>query len=142
MQCAICEKSISPRQRKEHLDTEHNLDPTLIEWIQRVYHRVNASLKDSNAKKFMMYELRLDVLMPYSALPKKYRNVHQCPYTFLALKTFKINSEIRDLDIIYEKLQKYSLDSPRDRIIEVLKVTRTTGLEHPKVLGISLKKTD
>ena len=63
-------------------------------------------------------------------------------YILSCKELFKINSEIRDLDIIYEKLQKYSPDSPRDRIIEVLKVTRTTGLEHAKVLGISLKKTD
>ncbi|MGG6459940.1 MAG: hypothetical protein ACM3JQ_00795 [Candidatus Eiseniibacteriota bacterium] len=33
MKCAICDKSISLRQRKEHLDTEHNLDPRIIEWI-------------------------------------------------------------------------------------------------------------
>ena len=89
MQCAICEKSISPRQRKEHLDTEHNLDPTLIEWIQRVYHRVNKYLKDSNAKKFMMYELRLDVLMPpIQHCPKNTEMYHQCLHTFLAVKSF------------------------------------------------------
>lgn len=33
MKWAICEKSISLRRRREHLDTEHNLDPRLIEWI-------------------------------------------------------------------------------------------------------------
>jgi hypothetical protein len=33
MKCAISEKSISLGQRKKHLDTEHNLDPRLIEWI-------------------------------------------------------------------------------------------------------------
>lgn len=33
MKCAICEKSVSLRQRKAHFDTEHNLDPKIIEWI-------------------------------------------------------------------------------------------------------------
>ena len=33
MNCAICGKSISPIKRKGHLDTEHNLNPRVIEWI-------------------------------------------------------------------------------------------------------------
>jgi hypothetical protein len=33
MICALCGKNLGQRQRKAHLDTEHNFDPKLIEWI-------------------------------------------------------------------------------------------------------------
>jgi CHAD domain-containing protein len=55
---------------------------------------------------------------------------------------FKINSEIRDFDIIYEKLQKYPPNSDRDKIIEDLKVTRTTRIERAKEIALPLKNTD
>jgi len=48
MKCAICEKSISLRQREAHLDTEHNLDPKLIEWIVEFDDRVS-KLEEKNS---------------------------------------------------------------------------------------------
>jgi len=44
MKCAICEKSISPRQRKAHLDTE---DPKMIEWIVEFDDRLS-NLEEKN----------------------------------------------------------------------------------------------
>ena len=55
---------------------------------------------------------------------------------------FKINSEIRDFDIINEKLQKYPSNAQRDSIIETLKETRNAKLETAKTVALSLKSTD
>ena len=54
---------------------------------------------------------------------------------------FKINSEIRDLDIIYEKLQKYPPNDSRNKIIDSLKETRVTKLEYAKNIAL-LNNTD
>ena len=53
-------------------------------------------------------------------------------YILSAKELFKINSEIRDLDIIYEKLQKYPANDNRNKIIDSLKETRVTKLEYAK----------
>ena len=62
-------------------------------------------------------------------------------YILNCKKLFKVNSEIRDLDIIQEKLQNYVNDAQKE-IIEKLKATRQTRLEHAGEIAISLKNTD
>ena len=63
-------------------------------------------------------------------------------YVLSCKELFKINSEVRDLDIIYEKLQKYPPNDNRNRVIDSLKETRTTRLDHAKNIALALNNTD
>ena len=63
-------------------------------------------------------------------------------YVLSCKELFKINSEVRDLDIIYEKLQKYPPNDSRNKIIDSLKETRVTKLEYAKNIALALNNTD
>ena len=116
----------------------------LSENLQRVNNRVNKYLIKPNAKQ--IHDVRTSIRRldaTFSTLPKKYRN--QSPlskYVLQCKELFKINSEIRDFDIIYEKLQKYPSSSQRDSIIEALKKIRRGRLERAKTIAVPLKSTD
>ena len=116
----------------------------LSENLQRVNKRVIKYLKDPNAKQIHDVRTairRLDAT--FLTLPKKYRNGSSLSeYVLKCKELFKVNSEIRDFDIIYEKLQKYPSNAQRDSVIEVLKTTRDSSLEHAKTLARSIKSTD
>jgi CHAD domain-containing protein len=116
----------------------------LSENLQRVNKRVIKYLKDPNAKQIHDVRTairRLDAT--FLTLPKKYRNGSSLSeYVLKCKELFKVNSEIRDFDIIYEKLQKYPSNPQRDSVIEVLKTTRDSSLEHAKTLARSIKSTD
>ena len=116
----------------------------LSENLQRVNNRVIKYLKDPNAKQIHDVRTairRLDAT--FLTLPKKYRNGSSLSeYVLKCKELFKVNSEIRDFDIIYEKLQKYPSNAQRDSVIEVLKTTRDSSLEHAKTLARSIKSTD
>lgn len=116
----------------------------LSENLQRVNNRINKYLKKPNAKQIHDVRTairRLDAT--FSTLPKKYRNGSSLSkYVLQCKELFKINSEIRDFDIINEKLQKYPSNAQRDSIIETLKETRNAKLETAKTVALSLKSTD
>ena len=116
----------------------------LSENLQRVNNRINKYLKKPNAKQIHDVRTairRLDAT--FSSLPKKYRNGSSLSkYVLQCKELFKINSEIRDFDIINEKLQKYPSNAQRDSIIETLKETRNAKLETAKTLALSLKGID
>ena len=116
----------------------------LNENLQRVNKRVIKYLKDPNAKQIHDVRTairRLDAT--FLTIPKKYRNGSPLSeYVLECKELFKVNSEIRDFDIIYEKLQKYPSNAQRDSVIEVLKTTRDSSLEHAKTLARSIKSTD
>jgi CHAD domain-containing protein len=116
----------------------------LSENLQRVHNRVNKYLKDPNAKQIHDVRTairRLDAT--FLILPKKYRNGSpMSEYVLKCKEFFKVNSEIRDYDIIYAKLQKYPSDAQRDSVIETLRATRDASLEHAKSIAGSLKSTD
>jgi CHAD domain-containing protein len=116
----------------------------LSENLQRVNKRVIKYLKDPNAKQIHDVRTairRLDAT--FLTLPKKYRNGSSLSeYVLKCKELFKVNSEIRDFDIIYEKLQKYPSNAQRDSVIEVLKATRDSSLERAKTLARSVKSTD
>lgn len=116
----------------------------LSENLQRVNNRINKYLKKPNAKQIHDVRTairRLDAT--FSTLPKKYRNGSSLSkYVLQCKELFKINSEIRDFDIINEKLQKYASSSQRDSIIETLKETRNAKLETAKTIALSLKSID
>jgi CHAD domain-containing protein len=116
----------------------------LSENLQRVNNRINKYLKKPNAKQIHDVRTairRLDAT--FSSLPKKYRiGSSLSKYVLQCKELFKINSEIRDFDIINEKLQKYPSNAQRDSIIETLKETRNAKLETAKTLALSLKGID
>jgi CHAD domain-containing protein len=116
----------------------------LSENLRRVHDRVNKYLKDPNAKQIHDVRTairRLDAT--FLILPKKYRNGSPLSeYVLKCKEFFKVNSEIRDYDIIYAKLQKYPSNVQRDNVIETLRATRDASLEHAKSIAGSLKSTD
>jgi len=84
---------------------------------------------------------RLDAT--FMLLPKNNRSHSSLSDYLLKCKEFfKVNSEIRDLDIIYEKLQKYSPNTQRNSLLETLKATRDAKLLHAKTIARSLKRID
>jgi len=113
----------------------------LHESLQRVNNRIKKYLKDPKAKN--IHDLRTSIRRldaAYSTLPKKYRTgSSMSTYILSCNELFKINSEIRDLDIIYEKLQKYPLNDNR---LDSLKETRVTKLEYAKNIALALNNTD
>jgi len=116
----------------------------LHENILRVSNRINKYLKDPNAKN--IHDIRTSIRRldaAFSTLPKKYRIGSSLSEYILSCKElFKVNSEIRDLDIIYEKLQKYPPNDNRNKVIDSLKETRVTRLEYAKNIALALKNTD
>jgi CHAD domain-containing protein len=116
----------------------------LHENLQSVNSRIKKYLKDPKAKN--IHDIRTSIRRlnaAYSTLPKKYRTGSSMSRYILSCKElFKINSEIRDLDIIYEKLQKYPPNDNRNKIIDALKGTRVTKLEYAKNTALVLNNTD
>jgi CHAD domain-containing protein len=116
----------------------------LNENLRRVHNRINKYLKDPNEKHIHDVRTairRLDAT--FLILPKNIRKGSPLSeYVLKCKEFFKVNSEIRDYDIIYEKLEKYSPNTQRDGVIEQLKAARDAKLEHAKDLANSLKSTD
>lgn len=84
---------------------------------------------------------RLDAT--FMLLPKNNRSHSSLSdYLVKCKEFFKVNSEIRDLDIIYEKLQEYHPNTQRNNLLESLKATRGAKLQHAKTIAHSLKKID
>ncbi len=117
---------------------------SLSENLQRVNNRVSKYLKTPNAKQ--IHDVRTSIRRldaTYLILPKKNRTGSSLSdYVLKCKEFFKVNSEIRDLDVIYEKLQKYPSNAQRNRVIEALKVSRDATLERAKTIARSLKSTD
>lgn len=117
---------------------------TLSENLQRVNNRVSKYLKTSNAKQ--IHDVRTSIRRldaTYLILPKKNRTGSSLSeYVLKCKEFFKVNSEIRDLDIIHEKLQKYPSNAQRNGVIEALKASRVATLERAKTIARSLKSTD
>ena len=61
---------------------------------------------------------------------------------FLFLYHSRMNSEIRDFDIIDEKLQKYPSSIQRDSIMGDLKKIRKVKLKRAMTIPVPLKNTD
>jgi CHAD domain-containing protein len=116
----------------------------LSENLRKVHNRINKYLKDANPKQIHDVRTairRLDAT--FLTLPKNYRKGSPLSdYVLKCKEFFKVNSDIRDLDIIYEKLQKYPSTPERDSVIEKLRTTRESNLEHAKEIADSLKSTD
>jgi CHAD domain-containing protein len=116
----------------------------LSENLQSVNNRINKYLKKPNAKQ--IHDIRTSIRRldaTFSTLPKRYRNgTSLSKYVLQCKELFKINSEIRDFDIIIEKLQKYPSSGQRDNIIEDLKKTKLARLQRAKTIAVPLKSID
>jgi CHAD domain-containing protein len=88
---------------------------SLSENLQSVNNRVSKYLKTPNAKQ--IHDVRTSIRRldaTYLILPKKNRTGSSLSdYVLKCKEFFKANSEIRDLDIIYERLQKYPSNAQR-----------------------------
>jgi CHAD domain-containing protein len=117
---------------------------SLSENLQRVNNRVSKYLKTPNAKQ--IHDVRTSIRRldaTYLILPKKNRTGSSISeYVLKCKEFFKVNSEIRDLDIIHEKLHKYPSNAQRNGVIEALKASRVATLERAKTIARSLKSTD
>ena len=117
---------------------------SLSENLQRVNNRVSKYLKTPNAKQ--IHDIRTSIRRldaTYLILPKKNRTGSSISeYVLKCKEFFKVNGEIRDLDIIHEKLQKYPSNAQRNGVIEALKASRVATLERTKTIARSLKSTD
>ncbi|HJS64346.1 MAG TPA: CHAD domain-containing protein [Nitrososphaeraceae archaeon] len=110
--------------------------------IERLNHRTNAYIKNSNEKN--IHDVRTSVRRfnsTFLSLPKKYRTgpMLLSEYNQIANKFFKINSKIRDYDIIFDILNNYPQNSQRDLVIDSIKKDRQSNLEKAKTIAISLK---
>jgi len=116
----------------------------LNENLKRVDNRVNKYLQTPNSKQIHDVRTairRLDAT--FMLLPKNSRSHSSLSDYLLKCKEFfKVNSEIRDLDIIYDKLQKYPSNTQRNSLLDSLKATRRAKLQHAKTIARSLKRID
>jgi len=114
----------------------------LHESIERLNSRTKAYIKNPNDKH--IHDVRTSVRRfnaTFLSLPKKYRTgpILLLEYNQITNKFFKVNSKIRDYDIIVQKLNNYTQSSQRDLVIDSIKKDRQLNLEKAKTIAITLK---
>ena len=115
---------------------------TLQENMQRVDKRVNDYLADSN--EVNIHDIRTAIRRvdaSFMSLPKNVRKKNRAyNYTTVSKRLFKINSQVRDYDIIYGKLEKYSSEPVYTELTESLKKRRDAKLRSARKIALSLRK--
>jgi CHAD domain-containing protein len=115
---------------------------TLQENMQRVDKRVNDYLADSNEGN--IHDIRTAIRRvdaSFMSLPKNVRKKNRAyNYTTVSKRLFKINSQVRDYDIIYGKLEKYSSEPVYIELTESLKKRRDAKLRKARNIALSLRK--
>jgi CHAD domain-containing protein len=110
--------------------------------VQRVDKRLNDYLKDPNENN--IHDIRSAIRRldaSFDSLPKKERNKNKIrDQITTAKRLFKINSQIRDYDIIYAKLEKYSADTVYTQLTDSLKSRRKTKLANAIKIATSLRQ--
>lgn len=113
----------------------------LHENLRRFDNKTNSYIKNSNEKN--IHDVRTSIRRFNAAfliLPKRYRKgCLLSDYNQLANKFFRVNSELRDMDIIQEKLNAYPQTDQRNIVIDLLKKNRQSSLEGAKSIALSLK---
>ena len=109
--------------------------------VKRVDNRLDDYIKDSNENNIHDIRTatrRLDA--SFTSLPKKMRRKTKIRnYVTTSKQLFKINSQVRDCDIILEKLQKYSSEPIYTRLIGSLNRKRKTKLASARKMALSLR---
>jgi CHAD domain-containing protein len=114
----------------------------LHENLRRFDSKTNNYVKNSNEKN--IHDIRTSLRRfnaAFLVLPKRYRK-KGCllsDYNQLGNKFFQVNSEIRDMDIIHEKLNGYAQTDQRNIVIDLLKKNRQSHLDGAKTIALSLK---
>lgn len=114
----------------------------LHENIERLNRKTNSYIKNADEKN--IHDVRTSVRRFNSAflsLPKKYRTESMLltNYNQIANEFFKLNSKIRDYDIIINRLANYTQNNQRDKIMDSIKKNRELDLEKAKSIAVSLK---
>jgi CHAD domain-containing protein len=114
----------------------------LQENIQRVDKRVNDYIADSNEGN--IHDIRTAIRKvdaSFRSLPKKVRKKSRVyDYITANKQLFKINSQVRDYDIIYGKLEKYSSEPVYTELTGALKKRRDAKLRKARNIALSLRK--
>jgi CHAD domain-containing protein len=109
--------------------------------VKRVDDRLNDYIKDSNENN--IHDIRTAtrrVDASYRSLPKKMRRKNKIrKYVTTSERLFKVNSQVRDCDIICEKLQKYSSEPIYTKLIGTLNRNRKTKLASARKIALSLR---
>ena len=109
--------------------------------VKRVDDRLNDYIKDSNENNIHDIRTatrRLDA--SFTSLPKKMRRKTKIrKYVTTSKQLFKVNSQVRDCDIISEKLQKYSSEPIYTRLTGSLNRKRKTKLASARKIALSLR---
>ena len=113
----------------------------LHENSRRLSRKTDHYINDPNEKN--IHDIRTSIRRfnaAVSTLPRKYREEPLLlEYSKIANKLFKLNSEIRDSDIILIKLEKFSSSPQRNMVTDTLKQTRQAKLENAKTMAQTLK---
>jgi len=113
----------------------------LHENSRRLNRKTDHYINDPNEKN--IHDIRTSIRRfnaAVSTLPRKYREEPLLlEYSKIANKLFKVNSEIRDSDIILNKLEKFSPGPKKNMVIDTLKQTRQAKLENAKTIAQTLK---
>ncbi|HZI72279.1 MAG TPA: CHAD domain-containing protein, partial [Nitrososphaeraceae archaeon] len=110
--------------------------------MQRVDKRVNDYLADSNEGN--IHDIRTAIRRvdaSLRSLPKKVRRKSRLNnYATTSRQLFKINSQVRDYDVIYGKLEKYSSEPVYTELTDSLKKRRVVKLRKARNIALSLRK--
>jgi CHAD domain-containing protein len=109
--------------------------------VKRVDDRLDDYIKDSNENNIHDIRTatrRLDA--SYISLPKKIRRKTKIrKFVTTSKQLFKLNSQVRDCDIIFEKLRKYSSEPIYTKLIGSLNRQRKTKLASARKIALSLR---
>jgi CHAD domain-containing protein len=109
--------------------------------VKRVDDRLNDYIKDSNENN--IHDIRTAIRRldaSFISLPKKMqRKTKIRKYVTTGKRLFKVNSQIRDCDIICEKLQKYSSEPIYTKLTGSLNRRRKTRLTSARKIASSLR---
>ncbi|NOJ29424.1 MAG: hypothetical protein DA328_04570 [Nitrososphaeraceae archaeon] len=115
----------------------------LHENIERLNRKTKSYIKNADEKN--IHDVRTSVRRFNSAflsLPKKYRTESMLltNYKQIANEFFKLNSQIRDYDIMINRLSNYSQNNRIDIIVDSIRKNRELDLEKAKSIAVSLKE--
>jgi len=121
--------------------TPRHIVTKMEENVKRVDNRLNDYIKDSNENN--IHDIRTAVRRldaSYRSLPKNMRRKNKISkYMRTSKQLFKINSQVRDYDIICEKLQKYSSEPIYTKLTDSLNRRRKTKLSRARKIAFSLR---
>ena len=121
--------------------TSKQIVTKMEENVKRVDNRVNDYIKDSNENN--IHDIRTAIRRldaSFRSLPKNLREKKKvCKYITTSKRLFKINSQIRDYDIICEKLEKYSSEPIYTKLTDSLNRRRKITVASARKIALSLR---